>query len=88
VNAALGDFAISQVLDDFKDFGPAREGPVIGTFVFVNGHDELQELVGHLAFFGGFTNFPSTAAWPSAAIQPRAAVDLAPTIHATPSFLF
>lgn len=68
------DLAVSQVVDDLKYFGPTGERPVVGLLVFIDGHDEFEELAGDFPFLGGPAHFaPASAGTP-------------PTIHAGATF--
>jgi hypothetical protein len=70
----LRDPAVSQRLDDFKNLGPGRERPGIGPLVFVNSHDELKLLVGHLPLLGCFTLIAAAPAGTSHPVQAQTPV--------------
>src|SRR4051812_33137111 len=61
--------AIAQLLHNLQDFGPGWERPAIQTFVGVDRHDELELLIGHLAFLGGLAIVRKTASRTAAALQ-------------------
>jgi len=75
-------FTIPQMLDNFQYLGPRRKRPIVDPLVFVNGHDERELLLVHLAFFGAAALVTSTAARAPPAFHAAATVhDAASTIH-------
>ena len=70
----LRDLAVAQGPDDFEDLGPRRERPGVGPLVLVDGHDELELLVGHLALFGGLAFIAASPAGTPHAVQTQTPV--------------
>ena len=69
------DLSVAQVLDDFEDFGECGEWPIVGPLVSVDGHDELELLVGHFALFGSPAVFLTADTRSSPSVEARAALD-------------
>jgi len=85
-----GYFAVTEVLNDFKNFGPSWEGALVDSFVFVDGHDEFEEFAGDFPLFRRPADLTPPPARPSSPIHARSAfydittfLMLCPTIRQT-----
>jgi hypothetical protein len=77
------DFAIAEGFDYLEDLGPGGEGAGVLFLVFVNGHQELELLIGHLAFFSVSAVVASASAGAASAVKTKAPVnDAASAVNA------
>jgi len=75
----LGNFTVAQRADDLQDLGPGREWPGVGPLVLIDGHDELELLVGHLALLGRPAIVAASSAGAATTIQTHTPVHYALT---------
>src|SRR5947209_3624680 len=79
LDVARGDLAVTELAHDFEDLGPGGVHALVDLLVHLDGHDELELLGGHFAFFGGLAVIAATAARPAAALEARRLAALADT---------
>lgn len=63
-------FAIAEEADDLKDIGPGGEGLSVLLLEGVDGEEEEELFLGHLAFFGGAEEVGASASGASSAFEP------------------
>ena len=72
--AWFGYFSVAEGLYYFEDFGPCGERSGVLALVFVDGHEELELFVGHVALFGGLAVVGAAPARTTTAVQSEAPV--------------
>jgi len=73
--AWFGYFAVSEGLYYFEDFGPGWEGSGVLAFVLVDGHQELELLFGHAAFFGGLATVTESYSGSASSVEAETSVN-------------
>jgi len=83
----LCDLSVAEGFNDIEDLGPGGEGAQVISLIFVDGHNEFELLVRHLAFFGGFSVVASSSAGAASPVEAEAAVhDAVSAVLLDPSF--
>ena len=83
----FSDFSIAESFYYLEHLGPGWKGSLVFFFIAVNGHNELELLVGHLAFLGGFPLVGSASSRAATTVKAQASVeDVFPSVICSAAF--